>query len=234
MVRRKKKRGKKNRVRDAAYVAVLIGLAVVIYLLQRSDATPPDVETGEPDVTASPPDHEPLPLPVPGVDLPLLSDKDILPAVENPRIHVFKRRRELRLYDGATWLRTYRCCVGARVEGDKEREGDRTTPEGEFFVCTRNEASRFHLFLGLSYPAPDDAARGLEKGMITEAEHREIMAAHRGRRQPPWKTALGGEVGIHGKGGTPRTTLGCVALADEHVEELWKVVPLGTPVTIER
>ncbi len=49
---------------------------------------------------------------------------------------------------------------------------------------------------------------------------------------PPQKTALGGEIYIHG-GGTERDwTWGCVALKNEEIEELFAAMPVGTKVTI--
>ena len=51
-------------------------------------------------------------------------------------------------------------------------------------------------------------------------------------RKPPWNTKLGGEIMIHG-GGTKRDwTEGCLALSDDDVEELYPLIPLGTPVEI--
>lgn len=149
-----------------------------------------------------------------------------------PRVVIRRGARRLDLFEGDRLLKSYRAAMGSRAEGDKEREGDRTTPLGSFYICTRNDKSRFHLFLGLSYPAPEDAERGLARGMVTKAERDEILRAHRERRCPPWKTRLGGEVGIHGGGAGRDWTIGCIALSNEDVEELWKVLKLGDPVTI--
>jgi L,D-peptidoglycan transpeptidase YkuD (ErfK/YbiS/YcfS/YnhG family) len=38
---------------------------------------------------------------------------------------------------------------------------------------------------------------------------------------------------IHGGGTGFDWTLGCVALENAHIEELFKVLPMGTPVRIE-
>jgi hypothetical protein len=57
--------------------------------------------------------------------------------------------------------------------------------------------------------------------------------AHRNGRRPPWKTALGGEIGIHGGGSGLDWTWGCIALENEAVAELFPVLPLGTPVRIQ-
>ena len=153
--------------------------------------------------------------------------------LQSPRVVIRKRARELTLYDGAEPLRRFRVVLGANVSGDKEREGDKRTPEGTFYICTRNSASRFHKFMGLSYPAPPDAVRGLQAKMITRSEHDAILKAHDLKACPPWKTALGGEVGIHGGGIDRDWTLGCIALTNEAVDELWAALKMGDPVVIE-
>lgn len=149
-------------------------------------------------------------------------------------LHVFKAARRLELWAGGKRLATYPVGLGLAPEGDKAREGDFRTPEGRLYVCTRNEVSKYHLFLGLSYPGPPDAARGLKAGLITRAQHDAILAAHRRRARPPWDTKLGGIVGIHGHGAGSDWTWGCVALEDPAIEELWVACPLGTPVLIEK
>lgn len=153
--------------------------------------------------------------------------------LKEPRVVIRKRSRDLSLYDGPKLLRRFPVRLGANAAGDKEREGDRKTPEGPFYICTRNGASRFHKFMGLSYPAPPDAARGLKAGMISKAEHDAILDAHRRKDCPPWKTALGGEVGIHGGGVDRDWTLGCIALDNDAVDDLWASLKMGDPVVIE-
>jgi murein L,D-transpeptidase YafK len=150
----------------------------------------------------------------------------------DPRIVVRKGERRLYLYDGRRVLRTYPVALGLEPEGDKEVEGDRRTPLGEFYVSVKNPESRYHLSLGLSYPNAEDAARGLAAGLVTREEHDEILAALEERRHPPQTTRLGGEIYIHGAGAWPDWTLGCVALDDEAIEELFAAVPKGAPVSI--
>jgi len=152
--------------------------------------------------------------------------------LRDPRVVIRKKARELALYDGTTLLRRYRVVLGASVEGHKEREGDRRTPEGAYYVCSRNDASRFHKFMGLSYPGPADAERGLRARRISKAEHDAILETHRKRECPPWKTALGGEVGIHGGGIDRDWTLGCIAVTNEAIDELWSALKMGDPVEI--
>jgi len=148
------------------------------------------------------------------------------------RIVVLKSERRLTLYAGDKRVREYSVGLGFNPEGDKVQEGDGRTPQGEYYVCAKNPTSRFHLSLGLNYPNEEDAVRGLASGLITRAEYERITAASRQRRQPPWDTVLGGEIFIHGHGASRDWTLGCIALHNEDIAELYEAVPVGTSVTI--
>ena len=153
--------------------------------------------------------------------------------LRRPRIVVSKSGRRLTLYEGGRAVRVYRVVLGFAPEGGKARQGDGRTPEGEFYVCMKNEKSRFYLSLGLNYPDEAAARRGFGEGLITREQRDRIVSAARERRCPPWDTALGGEIMIHGGGTADDWTLGCVALENEHIRELFDAVPRGTPVRIE-
>ncbi|MGH9942224.1 MAG: L,D-transpeptidase family protein [Pyrinomonadaceae bacterium] len=156
-----------------------------------------------------------------------------LPLV-NPKIFVSKSQRRLELYSDGRIVRTYRVGLGLSPVEDKVKQGDHRTPEGEFYVCVKNAHSKFYLSLGLSYPNTEDAARGLRDGLITKAQHEQIVSAIKRGKRPPWDTALGGEIFIHGHGSQTDWTWGCVALENTEMKELFDAVPLGTPVTIKR
>jgi murein L,D-transpeptidase YafK len=158
-----------------------------------------------------------------------------------PSLLVWKSQYTLTLYKGNTPVKTYRAVFGrGYADGDKERSGDRRTPEGEFYVCSMNNSERFYRFLGLSYPSLKHAEQGLRRGIITQREYGEIERAVVERRQPPWETRLGGAVGIHGRtledpgaqAARQNWTDGCIALANADIDELFSIVSLGTPVTI--
>lgn len=156
----------------------------------------------------------------------------ILPLVE-PKIEVVKSRRELTLYSGKTVVRVYRVGLGSNPSGDKRVEGDGCTPEGEFFICSKNPKSNYYLSLGLSYPSQADAERGLRDALISRVQHDQIISAIRAQECPPWNTRLGGEVFIHGNGSASDWTLGCVALDDKDVKELYDAIGKGVRVTIK-
>lgn len=151
----------------------------------------------------------------------------------NPRIVVSKTQRRLMLYSNNKLVRVYRVGLGRSPVDDKIKEGDRRTPEGEFYIFTKNDKSAFYLSLGLSYPNAEDAERGLRDGLINRPQYNQIIAAIRRKVAPPQKTALGGEIYIHGNGSQSDWTLGCVALDDKDILELFDAVPVKTPVLIE-
>ena len=149
-----------------------------------------------------------------------------------PRIEVFKAKRELQFFDGERLIKTYRIALGANPKPPKEREGDKATPEGSYYICRKNPKSQFYLSLGISYPGPPDAERGVKAGLICESERKAIVEAHRTGATPPWNTKLGGEIFVHGGGTQSDWTWGCIALDNADIKELYQLVPVRTPITI--
>lgn len=138
--------------------------------------------------------------------------------VAAPRANVVvvsKRNRVLELRSGEQLLKRYRVHLGFQPKGTKVMSGDGRTPEGQYFIDRRNARSDFYLSLGISYPNAVDVARARALGV-----------------QP------GGDIMIHG--GPRRTadknrddwTAGCIAVTDQEIEEIWSMVPTGTPVVI--
>ncbi len=159
------------------------------------------------------------------------------------RMVVHKARRRLDVFADGDLLKSYLVELGLAPAGAKQRQGDMRTPEGDYFLCTRNRASRFTRFLGISYPSPAEAAAAVAAGKVGAAVERDTRAAYRRRdRCPPQLTSLGGAVGIHGKGEWERRgeafalvdwTWGCVALRDQDVLELFDgYAEVGIPIQI--
>ncbi len=160
-------------------------------------------------------------------------DKKLTQTIRNARIVIDKYARRLFLYTGSELVKIYPISLGLDPDGDKERQGDRRTPEGKFYICNKNPKSKYYLSLGISYPNIEDAERGLRQGLITEQQYRAIVRAIKARRKPPWNTALGGAICIHGGGIPWDWTYGCIAMRNEDMEELFRVIPVGTPVIIK-
>jgi murein L,D-transpeptidase YafK len=161
---------------------------------------------------------------------------------ERYRILIKKGERKLYLYvweDGKEKLRrTYQIALGNNPTGSKQKQGDGATPEGDYYITHKNARSKFYLSLGVSYPNIADADKGLKERLITKAEHQAIIGAIRAKSKPPQNTRLGGDIFIHGGGagklfGLARDwTLGCVALENEEIKELFEMIPVKTPVKI--
>jgi len=148
------------------------------------------------------------------------------------RLEIHKGKRELRLYEDDILKNTFSVALGFAPDGDKEVEGDGKTPEGRFYIFTKNPESKFHLSLGISYPSIDDVERGLSNELISQDEADAIKSAIIEKQMPLQKTKLGGEIYIHGGGKERDWTEGCIALKNNEIEELFKLVPVGTVVEI--
>jgi len=162
------------------------------------------------------------------------------------KIFVTKQRQVLDLYRLGAKVKTYRVCLGLNPTGPKRITGDKKTPEGDYFICYKSTASRFCRFLGLSYPGVDDAQEAFQDGLINDEKRDSIINSILNGQSPPWDTKLGGWVGIHGYPTDdylyrwslllfPKPhnwTDGCIALWNFEIEELYSLVPLGTPVRI--
>lgn len=128
---------------------------------------------------------------------------------------ISKRNRVLALMSGQTTMKRYRIGLGFAPEGHKSRFGDGRTPEGRYVINRRNPRSNYHLSLGISYPNSVDLARATAMGVDP-----------------------GGDIFIHGgpraasERGKRDWTAGCIAVSDRDIEEIWSMVPTGTPITI--
>jgi murein L,D-transpeptidase YafK len=161
---------------------------------------------------------------------------------ERYRVLIKKAERKLFLYQhdhgNEKLLKTYQIVLGSNPTGAKRKQGDGATPEGDYYITHKNSRSRFYLSLGVSYPNTNDAEIGLNSGLITKSEYQAIVNAIRNQAKPPQNTRLGGDIFIHG-GGTGKLfgvnrdwTLGCVALENDEIKELFDLLPVKTPVRI--
>jgi murein L,D-transpeptidase YafK len=151
---------------------------------------------------------------------------------QNVNIKIYKEARRLELHGDDKLIGVFKIAIGGAPFGEKNKEGDKKTPEGKYYICTRNDKSKYNLFLGISYPNAEDALRGLENGLIDEVIYREIKIAIENHKRPSWDTPLGGAVGIHGGGASRDWTLGCIAVSDEDIEIIWEYTKMNTPVEI--
>jgi murein L,D-transpeptidase YafK len=140
--------------------------------------------------------------------------------VRADKVVVIKSKRILMLMREGEILSAYRVALGRHPDGRKMKAGDKRTPEGSYVLDARNPDSRFHLALHISYPNESD-----------------LMNAHKLGVTP------GGDIMIHGLpdqfkklGKLHRLsdwTDGCIAVTNREIEEIWRLVPDGTPIEIK-
>ncbi len=130
--------------------------------------------------------------------------------------------------------------LGIDPVSPKYRRGDGATPEGLYYITYMKNKSRFHKFIGISYPNIVDAWLGVRSGILGRQDQKRIVEAVLHKATPPQDTSLGGGIGIHG-GGVMRKiqgrenkdwTQGCIAMDDEDIDRIFSLCRLGTPVII--
>ncbi len=152
-----------------------------------------------------------------------------------PVIEIWKTQRRMEIRHGDAVVRDFKISLGQDPRDGKRYRGDMRTPVGRYYVSEKH-VSRFHRFLGISYPNVEDADRGYSQGIIDAGQWADIFFAQWRGAAPTWRTQLGGRVGIHGTGGRPHIpvdwTEGCIAISNEDIEFLYDYAPVGTPVII--
>ncbi|PLP90861.1 hypothetical protein CYD26_13535 [Pseudomonas sp. FFUP_PS_473] len=135
------------------------------------------------------------------------------------KVLVIKSARQLQLISAGEPFKSYRISLGKQPNGPKQREGDKRTPEGLYWLDWRKVSDRYNLAMHVSYPNVSDAARARREGV-----------------EP------GGMIMIHG---TPLNdeypewyfhtldwTEGCIAMKNADMREVWSLVKDGTMIEI--
>jgi murein L,D-transpeptidase YafK len=133
---------------------------------------------------------------------------------------VEKSMHRLSLFKDGQLLRSYRISIGRGGPEPKGREGDARTPEGAYFIDGRNPHSCCHLALHISYPSAADVAAARARGVSSGSD----IEIHGLRKGLGW---LGGWHRVMD------WTHGCIAVTDSEMDEIWRVVPDGTPIVIK-
>jgi murein L,D-transpeptidase YafK len=147
-------------------------------------------------------------------DASILIDKTI------DSIVVYKAKREMIVFNHKNKIKSYVISLGYEPLGCKRFEGDLKTPEGLYFINDRNKYSSYHKNLGISYPNIIDSFYARING------------------QSP-----GGEIKIHGFPNKHRKdqeqellntdwTVGCIAVSDWEIDELYNWVGIYCPILI--
>lgn len=135
------------------------------------------------------------------------------------RVLVLKNERRMILMNNGAILRSYKVALGRQPIGRKIRQGDGRTPEGKYFLDHRNARSRFYRSIHISYPNCRDIANAKKRG-VNPGEGIMIHGLPRGFEDL---------ADVH----TQRNwTKGCIAVSNKEMDEIWAMVPDGTPIEI--
>jgi murein L,D-transpeptidase YafK len=140
------------------------------------------------------------------------------PAKAN-RVLVLKAFHKLYLMRDETVLYSFPIALGRHPDGTKMELGDQRTPEGRYMLDWRNPNSLFYRSIHISYPNAEDAARAEARGVLP-----------------------GGDVMIHGlpqaqarmgaRHAATDWTDGCIAVTNEEMDIIWRLVDDNTPIEI--
>jgi hypothetical protein len=138
----------------------------------------------------------------------------------NRVILVDKISHKLFVYQSGKVVRSYDAEFGPNWMSHKLRNGDGATPEGNYQITSKKDGGRtiYHKALLLNYPNDEDRRKFAEnkrKGLISRG------------------AGIGGLIEIHGNGGRGfNWTSGCIGLKDNDIADLYRLVGVGTRVTI--
>ncbi|MDN3446717.1 L,D-transpeptidase family protein [Psychrobacter sp. APC 3281] len=135
------------------------------------------------------------------------------------RVFVDKSDRVLKLMSDGKVIRSYRIALRNSPSGHKQQEGDQRTPVGVYTLDYKNADSIAHRSIHISYPNDEDKARAQSLGVNP-----------------------GGDIMIHGQmNGFGYLALfnqrrdwtdGCIAVANDEMDEIMDAVTLGIPIEI--
>lgn len=133
---------------------------------------------------------------------------------------VYKADRKLVLFARGKEVRSYKIALGGDPVGPKTRKGDHKTPEGTYVLDSRNPNSHFYKAFHISYPNSKDTAMAKNLGVSPGGD----IMLHGLPKDYAW---IGKAHTLHD------WTDGCIAVTNEEMDEIWKLVRVGTPIEIK-
>ena len=153
-------------------------------------------------------------------------EKQVKAGIANSASHkstllvVDKYHRICRVYQSGKMVREFEVELGPNWIGDKQYQGDQSTPEGLYRITNKKSGgqTKYHKALLLDYPNQADKERfnkNKQAGRIAR------------------NARIGNLIEIHGQGGKGFDwTNGCVALTNKDMDDLYKLVSAQTQVII--
>jgi murein L,D-transpeptidase YafK len=135
------------------------------------------------------------------------------------RIIVDKAEHRMTLMRGSRVIGVYQVALGKGGLAPKAMEGDGRVPEGVYQITERKGDSQFYKALRVGYPTKAEAEAARKQGVNPGSN----IMIH----------GLPNGLGWIGSWHRLRDwTAGCVAVTDAEMDQLWRLVPVGTTVEI--
>ena len=149
-----------------------------------------------------------------------ISGNDLTPNYDQAdQALIIKSERKLYLYKAGKVLQDFDIALGLVPKGPKERSGDFRTPEGHYYLETKNSNSNYFLSIKISYPNEQDIAKARAQGVDP-----------------------GGQIMIHGQPNESKYsalraqgldwTDGCIAVSNSDMVDIWLMIEDKIPIEI--
>jgi murein L,D-transpeptidase YafK len=135
------------------------------------------------------------------------------------RVVVYKHERRLVLLSQGKEIKQYKVALGGNPIGPKARQGDHRTPEGLYVLDSKNPNSHYYKAFHISYPNSRDVAAARKLGVSPGGD----VMLHGLPKNYAW---VGKSHALHD------WTDGCVAVSNQEMDEIWRLVRVGTPIEI--
>lgn len=153
-------------------------------------------------------------------------------------VFLSKSTKELFLINDGVAYRRYEVALGRDPIGAKLYEGDNRTPEGEYEIDYRKHDSAYHLALHIDYPREEDRERATRYGFESAGSFIMIHGAPNNlKSMSDFFSPVDFEKGDEWMRSIIQNfdwTRGCIAVKNEEMEELFKLIDDGTPIWIQK
>ena len=134
---------------------------------------------------------------------------------------VDKSEKKMYLLSNGKVLKEYHVVFGSNPTGHKMQEGDERTPEGRYILDYKNPNSSYYKSIHISYPNKEDKARAKKRGVNPGG----MIMIHGQKNGFAWLSWLMQRF---------NWTDGCIAARNSDMDEIWRLVRVGTPIEIRQ
>ena len=117
-------------------------------------------------------------------------------------------------------FKEYNVVFGNNPKGHKQQEGDEKTPEGKYILDYKKEDSSFYKAIHISYPNEQDKNKAKQLGVSPGG----LIMIHGQKNGFSWLAPLAQKF---------NWTNGCIAVTNKEMDEILKLVKMGTSIEIQ-